>query len=539
MQFAPASEVDLKVLKLQLGRVPRGVLGIAARCKCGAPLVVATAPRLENGNPFPTMFYLTHPQAVKGCSVLESNQWMEMLNERLATDEELRRQYADAHRAYIEAREAVEYVEEIKDFSAGGMPTRVKCLHALLGHALAAGRGVNPIGDWTRDKLAEMDLWTSEQCSCLPGQTPADFEGEVASASVNDTASATQSVVEGAGTSELTAEGATPSERPDEARDESAFPWHEGAPLKRVAGIDCGTNSIRLLIGEKIDGEFVDYAREMRIVRLGEGVDRTGVLSPEAIARTVEQTRVYAQMCREANVTRLRFVATSASRDARNRAEFQAGIREAIGVEPEVVEGVEEAKLSFTGAVGSLTGIPTPAMIVDIGGGSTEFVAGSPNDIDGSISMNMGSVRVAEKFPEVAAPNPDTSRAQAWIDGLIDEAEQAVPFESISALVGVAGTVTTITCHALGLDGWDPQAVHGARFSFEQMIASCDYMINASVEELAALSYMPEGREDVISGGALIWRQILRRAAGANPRLRALVSEHDILDGIALSLLEH
>lgn len=170
-------DVDLKILELQLGREPRGVLGIAARCVCGAPLVVATAPRLENGSPFPTMFYLTHPAAVKGCSVLESNQWMEFLNERLGDDEQLRSEYAAAHLAYIEARDAVEKVDEISGFSAGGMPQRVKCLHALLGHALAAGPDVNPIGDWTLAKLEEMGLWDQKKCSCLPGQTPADFEG--------------------------------------------------------------------------------------------------------------------------------------------------------------------------------------------------------------------------------------------------------------------------------------------------------------------------------------------------------------------------
>ncbi|WP_297555695.1 DUF501 domain-containing protein [uncultured Actinomyces sp.] len=170
--------VDLTILELQLGREPRSVLGIAARCVCGAPLVVATAPRLENGSPFPTMYYLTHPAAVKGCSVLESNQWMEHLNEQLAQDEQLRAEYAAAHRAYIAARDAVEKVDEISGFSAGGMPERVKCLHALLGHALAAGPGVNPIGDWTLAKLEEMELWERQKCSCLAGQTPADFEGE-------------------------------------------------------------------------------------------------------------------------------------------------------------------------------------------------------------------------------------------------------------------------------------------------------------------------------------------------------------------------
>ena len=178
MDITQASDVDLKILELQLGRVPRGVLGIAARCACGAPLVVSTAPRLDDVYPFPTLFYLTHPVAVKGCSVLESNQWMEMLNEKLREDDELAKAYADAHRDYIAKRDAIEKVDEISDFSAGGMPDRVKCLHALLGHSLAAGEGVNPIGDWTERKLAEEGLWERGKCSCAAGQTPADFEEE-------------------------------------------------------------------------------------------------------------------------------------------------------------------------------------------------------------------------------------------------------------------------------------------------------------------------------------------------------------------------
>lgn len=317
------------------------------------------------------------------------------------------------------------------------------------------------------------------------------------------------------------------------------FPWLLGREGGKVAAIDCGTNSIRLLIGHMESGSFVDDMRTMEIVRLGEGVDRTGYLSEAAITRTANQAKEYAQICREAGVNRLRFVATSASRDAHNRDDFRAAIKDAVGIEPEVVEGNEEAGLSFTGAVSSLHEAENPVMVIDIGGGSTEFVTGSAEaGVLGAISMNMGSVRVTEKFPEIAAPNPDTSRAVAWIDSLIDEAAADVPFTQVNSLVGVAGTVTTITCHALGLKKWDPEAVHASRFSLEQMVDSCDYMINASVDELARLPYMPAGREDVISGGALIWRQIVCRAASDNPKLRGnWVSEHDILDGIALSII--
>ncbi|MDI9587449.1 MAG: exopolyphosphatase [Acidobacteriota bacterium] len=324
--------------------------------------------------------------------------------------------------------------------------------------------------------------------------------------------------------------------------DDSQFPWLEGLPVDLVAGIDCGTNSIRLLIGREVDGQWIDFLRTMEIVRLGQDVDRAGRLHPDAIARTVKQAEKYAQICRSMGVTRLRFVATSATRDAENRDEFFDGIRSVIGIEPDVVEGETEATLSFTGAVGALTSIEFPALVVDIGGGSTELVIGGKDGDDISIrcikSLNMGSVRITEKFPELGSPNPDTSRAVKWVDSLLDEGEAACDLSEIKTIVGVAGTVTTITCHALGLEEWDPEAVHASTHTLEDMAASCEYMINASTEELGALKYMPSGREDVISGGAVIWRQILRRVSAANPQLRQVtVSENDILDGIARSLL--
>ena len=161
-----ATEADLEVLRDQLGRVPRGVVGIAARCVCGRPTVVATAPRLPDGTPFPTTYYLTHPAAVKGASTLEAEHVMETLNEELAADEELRAAYARAHQAYIDARLTLGDVPEISGVSAGGMPTRVKCLHALVGHSLAAGPGVNPIGDRALAMLAERGLFSTERCSC-------------------------------------------------------------------------------------------------------------------------------------------------------------------------------------------------------------------------------------------------------------------------------------------------------------------------------------------------------------------------------------
>ncbi|WP_321779745.1 DUF501 domain-containing protein [Schaalia cardiffensis] len=161
-----ATPADLEVLREQLDRVPRGVVGIAARCVCGRPLVVKTAPRLEDGTPFPTTFYLTCPPIVKGCSVLEAEHIMESFNELLTNDEDIAAAYTRAHRDYLARRDELGEVEEIAGVSAGGMPTRVKCLHALVGHALAAGPGVNPIGDLALEMLAERGLWSRERCSC-------------------------------------------------------------------------------------------------------------------------------------------------------------------------------------------------------------------------------------------------------------------------------------------------------------------------------------------------------------------------------------
>lgn len=160
------SQADLDTLRQQLGRVPRGVVGIAARCACGRPTVVRTAPRLPDGSPFPTMYYLTAPGAVKGCSTLEAEHLMEEYNARLAADPELAAAYVRAHDHYLAARAELGSPEEIDGVSAGGMPTRVKCLHALLGHALAAGPGVNPIGDLTARVLRERGLWDPARCQC-------------------------------------------------------------------------------------------------------------------------------------------------------------------------------------------------------------------------------------------------------------------------------------------------------------------------------------------------------------------------------------
>lgn len=164
------TQADIEALGQQLGRVPRGVVAIAARCVCGRPAVVQTAPRLDDGSPFPTTFYLTLPGVVYGCSALEATHYMDELNQRLAEDEQLAAAYAQAHQAYLAEREKLGHVDEIAGISAGGMPTRVKCLHALVGHSLAAGAGVNPIGDIAIETMRERGLWDKQVCNCKDGK---------------------------------------------------------------------------------------------------------------------------------------------------------------------------------------------------------------------------------------------------------------------------------------------------------------------------------------------------------------------------------
>lgn len=321
--------------------------------------------------------------------------------------------------------------------------------------------------------------------------------------------------------------------------------------MTRVAGIDCGTNSIRLLVADahrREDGSLglTDLTRQMRIVRLGQGVDRSGRLDPAAIGRTIDAVVEYERMIHRLGATAVRFVATSATRDAENRQEFVDAVRAVLGIEPEVVEGTEEAALSFSGAVSALgAGEPVPMLVVDIGGGSTELVLGD-SKVRQAISVDMGAVRVTEKFfaqcaPEQGIPAAEEERAAAWIDEQLDNAERVVDLDRVATLVGVAGTVTTLTAQALGLPTYQPEKIHGARLSLAQIDEAVRFMIDQPVAVKAALGFMPDGRQDVIAAGALIWSRIVHRvverAATRGTRITsACTSEHDILDGIAMSI---
>ena len=297
----------------------------------------------------------------------------------------------------------------------------------------------------------------------------------------------------------------------------------------RVAGIDCGTNSIRLLVSEG----GTDLHREMRVVRLGEGVDATGRFNPDAIARTLAACDDYAAVCRRLDVERIRFVATSATRDAENRAVFIDGVRERLGVEPEVISGDEEAALSFAGATRELVGVePAPFLVVDIGGGSTEFVIGNRQP-EAARSVNIGCVRMTERHVLADRPDADAvADAIADIDRAIALAQDAVPLAQARTVVAVAGSATTVAAMALDLPAYDRDAIHLARLTLAQVREVSDAFLAMDAEARRALPFMHPGRVDVIPAGALILRRVME--VGGFPEV--LISEHDILDGIAGSI---
>jgi exopolyphosphatase/guanosine-5'-triphosphate,3'-diphosphate pyrophosphatase len=310
--------------------------------------------------------------------------------------------------------------------------------------------------------------------------------------------------------------------------------------VTRVGAVDCGTNSIRLLVADvdPASGRLVDRHREMRVVRLGQDVDRTGRLAPEALRRTLAATRDYAQRCEQLGVERVRFVATSASRDAENRQEFVDGVRVLLGVEPEVVPGSEEAELSFTGATRELLaeGLHGPFVVADIGGGSTEIVRGGTH-VEAALSVDVGCVRLTERH---LADDPPTAqqvrRAQADVDSALDRVAQVVPLQGVSTLVGLAGSVTTVAATVLGLDSYRPERIHRARLGVDDVRKACDRLLAMSHAERAALPFMHPGRVDVIGAGALVWRRVVDRLVQESALSEVVVSEHDILDGIAFSI---
>ena len=303
--------------------------------------------------------------------------------------------------------------------------------------------------------------------------------------------------------------------------------------MSLVAAIDCGTNSIRLLIADISNGIFKEVVRSMEVVRLGQGVDKSKSFHPDAIKRTLDAVEMFSEVIASKGVERIRFCATSATRDATNRSLFTDGVRGILGVEVEVIPGEEEAMLSFNGATKELMQSDAPYLVVDIGGGSTEFVFGS-NKVENAKSVNIGCVRMSERhFTSQPTTMDQVARAIIDIDSAIAKAASVVPISNAKTLVAVAGTATTVAAAALELKDYDRHLIHLARISADKVHKVSAMFQSMNKDEIANLGYMHPGRVDVITAGSLVLSRVMA-ATGAS---EFVASESDILDGMAWSLI--
>jgi exopolyphosphatase/guanosine-5'-triphosphate,3'-diphosphate pyrophosphatase len=460
-----ASASDRQAVAEQLGRDRLVPFTVIARCSPGHPLVIRNRPIDLEGQPFPTLYWLTCQQAVAEVSRLESQGWIKSLADQAELDPDLRADLARAHR---------DYAIERGRFHAGanewggvaGTSRGVKCLHAHFAHYLAGGN--DPIGSWVARRVEVRSL---------------HFE--------------------------------------------------KGA--RRLAAVDLGTNSIRLLVARfPHEGrDLHDLARDMVITRIGQGVDESRRISSEALHRTVAELERYCRRARALGVERIHLAATSAVRDAVNREELDSAVEHLTGEPMEVLSGEVEAALTFSGATHGLEA-PAPFLVVDIGGGSTEFVLGDIEP-DEAVSVDIGSVRLTERFMRSDPPKLEELEA---IDRAIAEAltdvERRIRPERAATLVAVAGTSTTVQAIALGLGEYDPQRLHRSFLSAQDAERVFRILADMTTAERRALPVMAPGREDVIPAGAAILVAAMRRWGFR----QALVSETDILDGIAYRMAE-
>jgi exopolyphosphatase / guanosine-5'-triphosphate,3'-diphosphate pyrophosphatase len=434
---------DLEAVRQQLGREPTTPFSVVARCTGGHPLVIRNRPLDADGRPFPTIYWLTCPDAVRAVSGLESEGWIARLG-----DPTIAAAIEEAHRAY--ATERGEMLRGAEEWGGvGGTRRGIKCLHAHYAYHLSGGDDV--VGRWTADRVE---------------------------------------------------------------------PVHRSEPPGRVAAIDQGTNSTRLLV----------------ITRLGTDVDRSGRLAPESIERTLNVVVRFARRARALHAERIRFGATSAVRDASNREEFLGSIRGLIDDEPEVIDGEREAELSFLGGTRGLDPALGPFLLVDIGGGSTEFVFGrEPAVVEHAISTQMGSVRLTERVKPSDPPSEEDLRAFAVeAERELDRVEEALPVRDARTLIAVAGTATTLQACALRLERYDPDLIHRSTLTRGDAERTLEELAAMTNERRAAIPVMPKGRGDVIVAGATILVNAMRRFGFDE----ALVSETDILDGLAFESLD-
>ncbi len=464
-------EADLVAVREQLGREPTVAFEVVVRCTGGHPLVIRNAPLDADGRPFPTLYWLTCPTYVKAVSRLESEGWIARLNERYDDDPAFRAAVDAAHRAYAEDRAS--RLDEARTWGGvGGTARGVKCLHAHLAYRYAGGD--DPVGLIVDEQLV----------------------------------------------------------------DEPLHPENPERQRQRVAAIDQGTNSSRLLIIEPPAAEGAEpgeIARDMIITRLGKGVDETGELDEQAVARTLAVIERYARRALAMHAQRISIGMTSAVRDAANRDRFLQDVRRvAPTAELRVLSGDDEARLTFLGGTYGLDPAEGPFFVLDIGGGSTEFVVGPPGVADHAISTQMGSVRLTERLIHHDPPSKeDLEAVAAAVDETIDEATDPVAVKTAHTFVSVAGTATTIQAIALGLPRYDPDRIHRTWLSREDVDGVLVELARMTNEERAAIPVMAPGRGDVIVAGASILAGVMRRLGFD----RTLVSETDILDGLAFEAM--
>ena len=449
---------DLALVREQLGRDPLTEFSVVARCGSGHPLVIRNHPIDFEGKPFPTLFWLTCPEAVKAVSRLEADGWIKRLDVRAQEDAAFGAALDAAHREYADER--ARWSKDAREWGGvGGSRAGLKCLHAHYANHLAGS--ADPIGRWLAERV------------------------------------------------------------------EPVHPRQGSSP---VAAVDMGTNSVRLLVAAPGNPEIRELARDMVITRLGQGVDERGRLDPTAIARTTGVLERYVRRARALGAERIRVAATSAVRDASNRAELETEVAGIAGSPLEVLSGEQEADLTFLGAT---AGIESPAavLVFDIGGGSTELVRGT----DGArVSLDVGSVRVTERVaPQDPPTSDDLDRMRSMVAEALTGGLDAIPPRPGERLVGVAGTTTTVQALALDLVRYDPEAIHRSVLRKQAAEEVMQRLVSMTSAQRRELPVMAPGREDVIVAGCVILLEIMERWGHDS----CLVSERDILDGLVLEMV--
>lgn len=456
------SASDLALVAEQLGREPQTDFEVLARCPGGHPLAIRNHPVDHRGEPFPTTYWLSCPEAVKAVSRLEAEGWIGRLDERARREPDLGKGLEDAHREAAAERGRLHAGGEGWG-GVGGTRRGLKCLHAHYANHLAGGR--DPVGRWVAERVE---------------------------------------------------------------------PVHgEPLPPGRVAAVDMGTNSIRLLVAQAGDDDPVEVARDMVITRLGKGVDHTGRFDDGALSRTLEVLGRYARRARALGAERIRVGATSAVRDVPDRDRLLAEVERIVGAPPEVLTGQEEGRLTFLGATSGLEARP-PFLVFDIGGGSTELILGADRP-EAGVSVDVGSVRATERVHPADPPTEDDlDRLRAVAAEALAPAEERIRPGRAATLLGVAGTTTTVQAVAMGLPRYDPEAIHGSVLTRTDAERVAHDLARMTVAERAALPVMASGREDVIVAGALIALEILDRWGFE----ACVVSERDILEGLVLDMVK-